>query len=895
MLTSTTIETSNPVVAVTPEWNATEPSGTSLSVSVSVDNGVTWKSAVKGGELTWDYNVYNTSLKYKVLFETTDGNETPDLHDITLNHKTRDPVESEWLWSKFTWHNDSITDQTVGWKIYYEDMQGKTNCTDIMSFDVGTPAPDTTGPITSNVAAEPNPTNGADTVTLTATIDDSTTGNSVITAAEYFVDTVGSNGTGTAMSASDGAFDSATEAVTADIDVSGLSVGNHNLYVHGKDAAGNWGATESVVLEVTEAGGEVEDKAKEDIPVKGDVTGSYLDTHTSDDVRESITEVLSGGKPANRYSYLEHKWAIDVTGDSDFVFYLEAHHSPSTDGDDFEFAYSKDDTSYTPMVTVTKTTDDNTYQTYTFTEPITGTVYIRVQDTDRNVGNQELNTVYIDHMYIKSKSGSPSYGVTVTIDETSQKVKPGESTAYTVRVKNTGGLDASYSVAMTGTAVDESTIAVSPLDWNTGTLAPNAENVTTVTVSTSSSTPETTYTLIATATCEQDAGVNDSATSELVVSSAEYNEDKAKEDIPVKGTVTGSYLDTHASDNVRESVEEVLSGGKPANRYSLLEHKWSIDVTGDSDFVFYLEAHHSSSTDGDDFEFAYSKSLDGTYTPMVTVTKTADDDTYQTYTFTESITGTVYIRVQDTNRDAGKQELNTVYIDHMYIRSKSGSPSYGVSVTMEPTSQTVAPGNGTTYTVTVKNTGGLDGASYNVTMSGTAVEDSNITVSPLNWNTGTLVKNEENVTTVMVSTNPSTPEKTYNLTATATCEQDASVTDSATSDLVVSSAENSMHVYSIDMWSTNAGPNYKIYTEVKIVDSSDVGVAGATVYLNTTLPDETNVSSSGDTLDDGTVEFMYGPTKTLGTYTSTVTDVAKTGWEYDSGVNIVTSANTTIP
>ncbi len=196
--------------------------------------------------------MYNTSLKYKVLFETTDVTQTPVLHDITLNHKTRDPVESEWLWSNFTWHNPSITDRTVNWKIYYEDMLGKTNCTDIMSFDVGTPAPDTTGPITSNVAANPNPTNGANTVTLTATIDDSTTGNSVITAAEYFVDTVGSNGTGTAMSASDGAFDSATEAVTADIDVSGWAVGIYTLYVHGMDAANNWGATSAVVLEVTE-------------------------------------------------------------------------------------------------------------------------------------------------------------------------------------------------------------------------------------------------------------------------------------------------------------------------------------------------------------------------------------------------------------------------------------------------------------------------------------------------------------------------------------------------------------------------------------------------------------------------------------------------------------------
>jgi hypothetical protein len=519
-LTSKTVATPDcPIVAVTPTWSLTKPAGTSLSVNISVDDGAAWTSASNGEELTWDYDVHNTKLKYKVAFATTDVTQTPVLHDITLNYKTRDPIESEWLWSNFTWHNPSIMDKTVSWKIYYEDMLGKTNCTEVMSFDVGTPGPDTTGPETTNVVANPNPTNGANTVTLTANVDDSTTGNSIIAAAEYFVDTVGGDGTGTAMSASDAAFDSITEGVTADIDVSGWAVGNYTLYVHGKDAAGNWGGTESVVLEVTEAGGEVEDKAKEDIPVKGDVTGSYLDTHTSDDVCESITEVLSGGKKADRYSYLEHKWSIDVTGDSDFVFYLEAHHSQSNDGDHFEFAYSKDDNTYTPMLTVTKTTDDGTYQTYTFTEQITGTVYIRVQDTDRNKGHQELNTVYIDHMYIKSKSGSPSYGVTVTIDEASQTVKPGESTTYTVRVKNTGGLEASYSVVMTGTAVDESTITVNPLDWNTGTLAQNAEDIKTVTVSTTSGTPETTYTLTATATCAQDASVTDSATSDLVVSS----------------------------------------------------------------------------------------------------------------------------------------------------------------------------------------------------------------------------------------------------------------------------------------------------------------------------------------------------------------------------------------
>ena len=112
---------------------------------------------------------------------------------------------------------------------------------------------DDAGPVTSNVSADPDPTNGADSVTLTADIDDSTTGNSDIATAEYFIDNVGANGTGMSMNPSDGTFDSPVEGVTADINVSGWTAGSYTLYVHGNDSAGNWGATEQVILEVTEA------------------------------------------------------------------------------------------------------------------------------------------------------------------------------------------------------------------------------------------------------------------------------------------------------------------------------------------------------------------------------------------------------------------------------------------------------------------------------------------------------------------------------------------------------------------------------------------------------------------------------------------------------------------
>jgi plastocyanin len=121
----------------------------------------------------------------------------------------------------------------------------------IGSIDVAPAVVDTTGPVTSGVGASPDPTNGAASVTLTATVDDSATGGSSIAAAEYFVDVAGAAGTGTAMAAADASFDSVSEGVTASVDVSALALGSHTLHVRGQDSAGNWGGTQLAAFDVT--------------------------------------------------------------------------------------------------------------------------------------------------------------------------------------------------------------------------------------------------------------------------------------------------------------------------------------------------------------------------------------------------------------------------------------------------------------------------------------------------------------------------------------------------------------------------------------------------------------------------------------------------------------------
>lgn len=109
---------------------------------------------------------------------------------------------------------------------------------------------DTSGPVVSNVAVSPNPTGGAASVTLTADLSDVAQGGSNVVAAEYFVDTTGGTGSGAAMAAADGAFNSPAETVSANLNVSGLSDGSHQLYVRGRDAAGNWGSLGSTALVV---------------------------------------------------------------------------------------------------------------------------------------------------------------------------------------------------------------------------------------------------------------------------------------------------------------------------------------------------------------------------------------------------------------------------------------------------------------------------------------------------------------------------------------------------------------------------------------------------------------------------------------------------------------------
>ncbi|MCY3964566.1 MAG: M14 family zinc carboxypeptidase [Acidobacteria bacterium] len=99
-------------------------------------------------------------------------------------------------------------------------------------------------------------------VTLSATFDDTRYENSNgfeptqnIAAGEYYVDAPpwARGSTARAMYAADRDFDSRTENAGATIDTTGLSAGQHSVFVRARDSDSNWGAVSAIFLQVAAA------------------------------------------------------------------------------------------------------------------------------------------------------------------------------------------------------------------------------------------------------------------------------------------------------------------------------------------------------------------------------------------------------------------------------------------------------------------------------------------------------------------------------------------------------------------------------------------------------------------------------------------------------------------
>ena len=196
-------------------------------------------------------------------------------------------------------------------------------------------------------------------------------------------------------------------------------------------------------------------------------------------------------------------------------------------------------------------------------------------------------------------------------------------------------------------------------------------------------TPDTTYSYRVRASNEAGASGWSNSASATTPEPLPFVDDVAQQDMPVSGNVSNGFARTHGQDNSIQTIGEVESGGRKRNRTSLLDHRWSFNVTGGASVTFYANTYASNSSDGDSFVFAYSANGGG-YTDMFTVTKTQDDDSYYAFVLPPSVSGPVTVKVYDTDRTAGNRSRDSVKVDHIYFRSDNAGGGGGGGGTPPP-------------------------------------------------------------------------------------------------------------------------------------------------------------------------------------------------------------------
>jgi outer membrane protein assembly factor BamB len=126
---------------------------------------------------------------------------------------------------------------------------GEANDAYTWQFTTGSGVDDA-GPVILNLTLSPNPAWSGMPVVISADADDThPAAASTVRRAEYFLNTLGVPGTGRALRAVDGRFDSRREAIGTILDTTGWS-GVHTIYVRAEDSVGNWGTAVSTTLEI---------------------------------------------------------------------------------------------------------------------------------------------------------------------------------------------------------------------------------------------------------------------------------------------------------------------------------------------------------------------------------------------------------------------------------------------------------------------------------------------------------------------------------------------------------------------------------------------------------------------------------------------------------------------
>ena len=126
--------------------------------------------------------------------------------------------------------------------------------------------------------------------------------------------------------------------------------------------------------------------------LEGSVSGGLSATHVDDGSTQDITETQSNGRLSKRRSSLEHQWTFDITSGTSVTLSANAWSGGSSDGDQFRFEWWTDGSAYSEAFTVSSA-DAGNVQSAVLPAATSGTVYVRVVDTDSSQGNSATDTV----------------------------------------------------------------------------------------------------------------------------------------------------------------------------------------------------------------------------------------------------------------------------------------------------------------------------------------------------------------------------------------------------------------------------------------------------------------------------------------------------------------------
>ena len=165
------------------------------------------------------------------------------------------------------------------------------------------------------------------------------------------------------------------------------------------------------------------------------------------------------------------------------------------------------------------------------------------------------------------------------------------------------------------------------------------------------------------------AGNSDESNSATVVTPAAPTSQQvvAESDFSVAGTVSGSYVSTHADDGVIQALTEIESGGKPSRRYSYLEHRWTLSLPPSAAATIHVNAWSDMAESSERFDFSYSLN-GGPYVSMFDLAGGNQDSRFS-YPLPAGASGTLNIRVTDTDKTQGARAPDTIYLDHLYVEA----------------------------------------------------------------------------------------------------------------------------------------------------------------------------------------------------------------------------------